>query len=68
MAAALFPSYQAKIFFHSGKVEQQIRGKTNGSYWLVCEARAHHGFSYWRIIARLDSLFELEKLNGRGNA
>jgi len=62
--AALFESHQARIFFHSGRVIAEKIGKETGSYWLVCESRNHHGFDYWGIIARIESLTMLHKLNG----
>jgi len=62
--AAIFTSHQARIFFHSGRVIAEKIGKETDSYWLVCESRSHHGFEYWRIIVKLDSLSKLYRLNG----
>jgi len=64
MATAVFPSHQARIFFHSGRIIEEKTGKQSPSYWLVCEWRSHHNFEYWGIVARLDSLSKLQKLNG----
>jgi hypothetical protein len=62
--AAIFASHQARIFYHSGRIIEEKTGRESPSYWLVCECRSHHGFEYWGIVARLDSLTQLQKLNG----
>jgi len=67
MSSGIFLSHQARIFFHNGKVIARETGRETGSYWLVCAARTIVGeknFDYWKVIARINSLFELYKING----
>jgi len=62
----IFLSNQARIFFHSGRSIAEKTGRETGSYWLVCAARTigEQNFDYWKVIARINSLFELYKING----
>jgi len=68
MSSGIFLSHQARIFFHNGRLIAEKTGRETGSYWLVCAARTIVGpetnFDYWKVIARINSLFELSKING----
>jgi len=68
MSSGIFLSNQARIFFHSGRSIAEKTGRETGSYWLVCEARTlccpSKHFDYWKVIARINSLAELYKING----